>query len=37
MPDRRDELCSALSKEERPFAHPRYWASFILHGAALEA
>lgn len=27
----------ALSKEERPFAHPRYWASFILHGAALEA
>lgn len=27
----------ALSKGERPFAHPRYWASFILHGAALEA
>lgn len=24
----------ALSKEERPFAHPRYWAGFILHGAA---
>lgn len=27
----------ALSKAEKPFAHPRYWASFILHGAALEA
>lgn len=24
----------ALSRDERPFVHPRYWAGFILHGVA---
>lgn len=26
----------ALSKEEKPFIHPRYWAGFILHGVSPE-
>ena len=26
----------ALSEDEKPFAHPKYWAGFILHGTALE-